>query len=74
MHKNVVCILFIDFKQALENIAHDYLFQLLESYGFSKQFQRCIRQIMGTLHRQSISMATERGSFPSIVQCGKDAL
>jgi len=32
-------ILSIDFKEAFDNIVHDYLFQLLESYGFSKQFQ-----------------------------------
>jgi len=42
-----MCILFIDFKKSFYNIAHDYLFKVLESYGFSKQFQRCIRQMYG---------------------------
>ena len=40
-----MCILSIDFKEAFDNISHDYLFQLLETYGFSKQTQKRIRQV-----------------------------
>jgi len=39
------CKLSIGVKEAFDNISHDYLFQLLESYGFSEHFQRCIRQM-----------------------------
>jgi hypothetical protein len=64
--------MYIDFKDVFDNISHGYLFQVLVSCGFSKQFQRYSRQIMGTQHRQSISMITGRVSIPLTAECCKD--
>ena len=38
-------ILSIVVKEAFDNISHEYLFQVLQSYGFSKQTHRCIGQM-----------------------------
>jgi hypothetical protein len=43
--KTPMCILSLDFREAFRNISHDYLFTLLEEYGYSDRFQRCIRNI-----------------------------
>jgi hypothetical protein len=40
-----MCILSLDFKEAFDNISHDYLFHILDNYGFSMHFQRCIRSM-----------------------------
>ena len=34
-----VCILSLDFKGVFDNIAHSYLFAMLESYGFNSKFR-----------------------------------
>jgi hypothetical protein len=39
------CILSLDFKQAFDNIAHSYLYAMLENYGFSQNFRRRIQRI-----------------------------
>jgi hypothetical protein len=45
--KKSTCIVSIDFKDAFDNISHGYLFHLLEIYGFSTKFQRCVRNMYG---------------------------
>jgi hypothetical protein len=40
-----MCILSLDFREAFDNISHDYLFKMLEIYGFSNRFQRCIQDM-----------------------------
>jgi hypothetical protein len=42
-----MCIDSIDFKEDFDNISHGYLFQRLETYGFSTKFQWCIRNMYG---------------------------
>ena len=39
------CMLSLDFKKAFDNIAHSYLFALLQKYGFSATFQRRMRRL-----------------------------
>jgi hypothetical protein len=39
------CILTLDFKEAFDNIAHSYPFEILESYEFSKSFQQRIKRM-----------------------------
>jgi hypothetical protein len=41
--RSSLCILSLDFKEAFDNISHDYLFQILEKYGFRLLFQQYIR-------------------------------
>jgi hypothetical protein len=41
--KWALCILSLDFQAAFDNTSHQYLFQILETYGFSARFQRRIR-------------------------------
>ena len=38
-----MCVLSLDFKEAIDNISHDYLFQILKKYGFSRFFQQYVR-------------------------------
>jgi hypothetical protein len=45
--KMPMCILSLDFREAFDNISHDYLFKMLEIYGFSNRFQRCIQEMYG---------------------------
>jgi hypothetical protein len=33
--------------EAFDNISHEYLFKMLEMYGFSNRFQRCIQDTYG---------------------------
>jgi hypothetical protein len=40
-----LCLLSIDFKEAFDNISHDYLIAILREHGFSEHFQRCIQNI-----------------------------
>jgi hypothetical protein len=40
-----LCILSLDFQEAFDRISHSYLFAILESYGFSEQFQKSLREI-----------------------------
>jgi len=48
-----VCILSLDFKGAFGNIAHSYLFAILESYGFSSKFRRRLCEGTATLRLSS---------------------
>ena len=57
-------MLYIDFKEAFDNIAHDHLFQIFESYGFSKQFQLCIRQMYGKATSSVFISGYRTGNFP----------
>jgi hypothetical protein len=41
--RSSLCILSLDFKEAFDNISHDYLFQILEKYGFNLLFQQYTR-------------------------------
>jgi hypothetical protein len=41
--KQALCILSLDFQAAFDNISHQYLFEILERYGFGASFQRRIR-------------------------------
>ena len=41
--RSSICVLSLDFKEAFDNISNDYLFQILEKYGFSRLFQQYIR-------------------------------
>ena len=45
-----LCILSIDFKEALDKISHEYLFDLLRMYGFSERFQRRIKGVYDLGH------------------------
>ena len=38
-------ILSLDFKEAFDNIAHSYLFAMLDNYGSSQRFQRRIQRM-----------------------------
>jgi hypothetical protein len=40
-----MCILSLDFQAAFDRISHQYLFNILDRYGFSMQFQRRIRDL-----------------------------
>jgi hypothetical protein len=40
-----LCLLSIDFKEAFDNISHDYLLAILWEHGFSKHFRRRIKNI-----------------------------
>jgi urease beta subunit len=39
-----MCVVTIDFKEAFDKIPHSYLFAILKEYGFSDQFQQCVRR------------------------------
>jgi hypothetical protein len=47
--RTLICILSLDFSNASDNISHEYLFKLLEIYGFSTRFQGCIRNMYGNV-------------------------
>jgi hypothetical protein len=40
-----MCVVTIDFKEAFDNVSHEYIFKLLQRYGFSDKFQQRIRQL-----------------------------
>jgi len=40
-----LCVLSLDFKEALHKISHKYLFTILQSYGFSDALLRCIENM-----------------------------
>jgi hypothetical protein len=44
-----MCDISLDFKAAFDNIAHSYMFAMLEAYEFSAYFQRRLRQIYGNM-------------------------
>jgi hypothetical protein len=45
-HTNApACILSLDFQHAFDNVAHDYLFRVLEAYGFSAIFRDRIQRL-----------------------------
>jgi hypothetical protein len=52
-----LCLLSLDFKEAFDNISHDYLFQILEKYGFSLLIQQYIR---GTYQNATSSIHINR--------------
>jgi hypothetical protein len=40
-----LCILSIDFKEAFDNISHEYMLSTLQAYGFSTKLQQLIRYV-----------------------------
>ena len=64
---NALCILSLDFKTAFDNIAHSYLFTLLKTYGFSEEFQQCIK----SMYKGTTSSVQINGhiSSPIPIQC-----
>ena len=64
---NALCILSLDFKTAFDNIAHSYLFTLLKTYGFSEEFQQCIK----SMYKGATSSMQINGhiSSPIPIQC-----
>jgi len=62
--KTSMCVLSIDFKDAFDNISHDYLFQLLEIYGFSKQTQTRISQMYKDATSSVYINGHRMGKFP----------
>jgi hypothetical protein len=55
------CILSLDFKNAFDNIAHDYLFRVLEAYGFSDT----LRNKLKGLYRDATSAVQINGHLSS---------
>jgi hypothetical protein len=45
MANTPLCVLSLDFKEAIDKISHKYLFTILQSYGFSDTFLRCIKNM-----------------------------
>ena len=62
-----VCILSLGFKGAFDNIAHSYLFTMLESYGFSSKF----RQRLMRMYSNATSSVQVNGhiSSPIPIKC-----
>ena len=62
-----VCILSLDFKEAFDNIAHSYVFAMLQSYGFSSKF----RQRLMPMYSNATSSIQVNGhiSSPMPIKC-----
>jgi hypothetical protein len=57
-HTNMpMCVLTLDFKEAFDNIAHEYIYKLLKQYGFTDKFQKRIQQ----LHSEATSVIRING-------------
>ena len=68
IEKIPLCVLSIDFKNAFDNIAHEYLFQTLQKYGISDPFIHGIRNMYEGASSNVQINGHSYGPIP--IQCG----